>query len=97
MRRRELLARERAGVVRKAGGLKTAATKATATSTILASKWSGSTKSVGKIERALPFRIPEKVARALVLFGSEIAACFASLVYLLFEYRMRSRWSRCAA
>src|SRR5580698_6721189 len=49
-----------------------------------------------KLERAYP-RIPGKVARALALPGGKIAAHSASLPYLLFEYRMRIRWSRCAA
>ena len=50
-----------------------------------------------KLERAYPSRIPGKVMRALVLPGGKIAAHSASSAYLLFEYRMRSRWSRCDA
>jgi hypothetical protein len=50
-----------------------------------------------KFERAHPPRIPGKVVRALALLGSKIAAPSASLLYLLFEYRIRSRWSRCDA
>jgi hypothetical protein len=50
-----------------------------------------------KIERAHPSQIPGKVARALVVSGGEIPASSRSLPYLLFEYRMRTRWSRCAA
>jgi hypothetical protein len=50
-----------------------------------------------KLERAHPSRILGKVARALVLFGGEIADRGAPSAYLLFEYRMRSRWSRCVA
>jgi len=50
-----------------------------------------------KIERAHPSRIPGNVARALALLGRKIAAQSASLAYLLFEYRMRSRWSRWVA
>jgi hypothetical protein len=50
-----------------------------------------------KIERAHPSQIPGKVVRAPVFSVGEFAAHFASLLYLLFEYRMRSRWSRCEA
>jgi hypothetical protein len=50
-----------------------------------------------KLERAYPSRIPGKVARAPALPGGTIATHSATLPYLLFEYRMRSRWSRCVA
>lgn len=50
-----------------------------------------------EFERAHSSRIPGRAARALVLLVGEIAVHSASLVYLLFEYRMRSRWSRCEA
>jgi hypothetical protein len=50
-----------------------------------------------KLERAHPLRIPGKVVRGLVLLGGKIAGHSASSAYLLFEYRIRSRWSRCEA
>jgi len=50
-----------------------------------------------KIERAHSSQISGKMARALVSLGGKAAARSALLSYLLFEYRMRRRWSRCVA